>query len=231
MAVVAIFGWAALVAPPASGPTLVVPGTHHLGPGVLGPATVMAAAMMAPLVLTPAHELAVSSLWHRRYQAVMVYLVGYLAGWTLMGAVMMTGLHLLRGSVGALPLVTVTGVAAVGIAATEAHRRRLRRCGATRPLALAGWRADRDCLDEGVQMAGRCVATTWALMLAVMAQGGLFAIAAGTVLMVAERRGLVPERRLARWTLLVAVFAVLLTVVELGSRSGTGLPVDPNARH
>ena len=99
----------------------------------------MSAAMMAPLVVAPAHQLAVSSLWRRRYRAVAGYLAGYLGGWTLVGALMMTGLHVVRSWAGALPLVTVTGAAAVVVAATEDHRRRLRRCVATRPLALAGW--------------------------------------------------------------------------------------------
>jgi hypothetical protein len=228
---VATGGWLGLVATVAGDPSALLVGTHHPGAGALGQAALMAAAMMAPLVITQAHHVAVSSLWPRRYRAVVGYLAGYLGVWTLVGALMMTGIHVLRPWVGVLPLVALTGASAVVVAATENHRRRLRRCGATRPLALAGWRADRDCVDAGVRMGGRCVATTWALMIAVMAQGGLLALAAGMVFMVAERRGLVPDRRLVRWTLLVAVFAVLVTLAGLGSGSTTTLPVDSHAGH
>ena len=227
---VAAGAWLGLLAPVAADPTVLLRGSHHLGiGGALGPAAVMAAAMMAPLVLAPAHELAVSSLWQRRYLAVVVHLTGYLAAWTLVGLVMMTGLHLARGWVGTLPTVAAAGAAAVVVAGTEDHRRRLRRCGASRPLSLTGWRADRDCLDAGVRLAGRCVATTWALMLALMAQGGLVVLASGTVLMVAERRGLVPDRRLVRWTVALTVLALLVTAGSVGSGSLDGAPVDPHA--
>ena len=228
---VAAGGWLGLLGTGAGATSALLRGTHQSGIGLLGHAAIMAAAMMAPLVVLQAHHLAVSSLWSRRYRAVVGYLGGYLGVWTLVGGLMMTGLHVVRPWVGALPLVTVTGTAAVVVAATEDHRRRLRRCDATRPLALVGWRADRDCVDAGVRMAGRCVTTTWALMLAVMAQGGLLALAAGMAFMVAERRGLVPDRRLVRWTMLVAAFAVLVTLAGLGSGSATILPVDPHAGH
>lgn len=228
---VATGGWLVLLAAVAGEPSALVRGTHHADIGVLGQAAVMAGAVMAPLVVAQSHDLAVSSLWPRRYRAVMGYLAGYLAVWTVVSALMMTGIHVVVPRVGALPLVAVTGALAVGVAASEEHRRRLRRCGATRPLALAGWRADRDCVDAGVRMAGRCLATTWALMLAMMAQGGLLVLVAGTLLMLAERRGLVPERRLVRWTLALAVAAVLFTAGGLWSESVTGLPVDSHAGH
>ena len=51
----------------------------------------MTAAMMTPLVLGQAHDLAVASLWRRRYRAVIGYLVGYLLAWTVLGAVTMLG--------------------------------------------------------------------------------------------------------------------------------------------
>lgn len=179
--------------------------------GVVDEAAVTAAAMMAPLPMVQVHELAVSSLWPRRYRAVIGYLLGYLVTWTLAGALMMTGLNLVQSWVGGLPLVAVCGAASVVVAMTEDDRRRLRRCGVARPLALTGWPADRDCVEDGFRMAGRCVAITWAMMLTVMAQGGLFATAAGMAYLVAERRGLIADRRLARWSLVVAMVAVLIS--------------------
>ena len=228
---VAAGGWLGLIATVVGDPPELLHGTHHPGPGVLGRAALMAAAVMAPLVVDQAHHLAVSSLWPRRYRAVVGYLAGYLAGWTLVGALMMTAVHVVSPWVGAVPLVVITGTAALVVAASEDHRTRLRRCGATRPLTLAGWRADRDCVDAGVRMAARCIATTWALMIALMAQGGLIALLAGMVFMVAERRGLLLGRRLVRWTLLVVSLAALLTVVGIESGSSTVLPVDPHAGH
>ncbi len=231
--VIAVVAWLGLAAPVATSPAALLRATHHPGIGVLGHAAVMAGAMMAPLVLPQAHDLAVSSLWPRRYRGTMCYLAGYLAVWTLVGAAMMTGLHVLVPRTGALPLVALTGAVAVVVAATEDHRRRLRRCGATRPLALTGWHADRDCADAGVRMAGRCAATTWAMMLAVMAQGGLVVLVAGTAYMVAERRGHLRDAQLARWTLALALVAVTLTalVVRDAGSPVPGLPVDPHLGH
>ncbi len=228
---VATVGWLGLAALATGEPSALWVGTHRAGAGLLAHAALMAAAMMAPLVTDQVHHLAVSSLWSRRYRAVVGYLTGYLAVWSVVGAVIMTGLHAVRPWVGALPLVAVTGAVAVVVAGTEGHLRRLRRCGAGRPLALAGWRADRDCVVAGVQMAGRCVATTWAVMLAVMAQGGLLVLAAATVLLVLERRGVVPERRLVPWTLAVAAAAVVLSAVGPTVGHAGGVPVGPHVGH
>ena len=173
-----------------------------------------------------------SSLWPRRYRAVVGYLVGYLVVWTLdAGALMMTGLHVVLPWVGALPLVAVCGAAALVVATTRITVGASAGAASHGQLALTGWRADRDCVEDGVRMAGRCVATTWALMLTVMAQGGLLAVAAGMAFMVAERRGLVAEQRLVRWTLAVAVVAVLLAAGALGSGAAPGVPVDPHVGH
>ena len=230
---VTALGWVALLGEAAAEPALLVRAEHHhaaLG-SVLGHSLAMTAAMMTPLVLRHAHDLAVASLWRRRYRAVVEYLGGYLLTWTALGAVTMIGIYLVSARTGAGWLIVVTCMVAVVVVGSDAHLRRLRRCHAGRPLVLTGWRADRDCLVDGVRMAGRCVATTWAVMLAVMAQGGLLVLAAGTVYVVAERRGLLRDRTLVRWTAALGAVAVLLTVT-LGPLSGAGGgPVPPPHHH
>jgi hypothetical protein len=223
--VVAASGWVALVAPVTVEPGLLVRGVHASEVG-FGHAAVMAAAMMGPLVLDHAHELAVSSLWGRRYRAVTTYLVGYLGLWAVLGAAGMLALHVALALTETLPLVAVLGTVAVLVARSETHLRRLRRCSATRPLAVTGWRADHDCLDAGVRMGWRCATTSWAVMLLVMAQGGLLTLAAGTAYLVAERRGRLQDRHLARWTLAVVGLAVVATLAGLVP-GATDLPPQP----
>lgn len=232
VAVVAAAGWGALVAAAVGDPTRLLRGpTHPDASALLSHAGVMAAAMMAPLVLVPAHELAVSSLWRRRYRAVGLYLAGYLGVWIAVGAALMLGAHRLTAVVGPLAAVAAGSVVTVVVARSQGHLTRLRRCGASRPLALVGWGADRDCLDAGVRMGGRCVATSWALMLAVMVQGGLVVVAAGTAVMVLERRGVLRPARAAGWTTAVAVLAVAVTAVSLPGGAALGQPFVPHPAH
>ena len=221
-----------LVAVPAD-PTLLLRGSHPGGgPSTVAHVVVMTVAMMAPLVLTAAHDLAVGSLWRRRYRSVVLYLVGYLGSWVLVATMMVLGVHWARSVLGPLGVVAVTAAGAAVVARTHDHVVRLRRCGAGRPLALTGWAADRDCLDAGVRMSGRCVATSWALMLVLVAQGGLFVMVAGTALLLAERRGLISDRRLVHWTVAVGVLGALATASGVGGSVPPGFgPIDPHAGH
>lgn len=212
IAVVAAAGSLVLVAPLANDPRLLVHGPEHHGVGALAVNNAaMACAMMAPLITTRVHDVAVSALWARRYRAALGYMTGYVVVWTVVGAAMMLGGHVMEIGLGRFPVVVIAAALAVAVAATEVHRRQLRRCHASRPLALTGWRADRDCLDEGVRMAGRCVATTWSLMLFVMVQQGLLVMAVATVVMVMERRMLLSPRRIQWWTIGVGALGVVLT--------------------
>ncbi len=232
VAVVAATGWVALVAAVPVDPSRLLRGpTEHDATALLTHAAVMSAAMMAPLALAPAHELAVSSLWRRRYRAVALLLVGYLGVWVAVGAGMMLGAPRLVLLVGAVPAVAGAAALAVVVARSRDHLVRLRRCGATRPLALAGRRADRDCLDAGLRLGARCVATSWAAMLLVMTQGGVLVVAAGTVVMVLERRGVLRPERAARWTGAVGLLAVVVTAGSLPGAAVLGPPTDPHAGH
>lgn len=225
-------GWAVLVAPLAGEPVLLVRGGHVAGPGAVGHAAAMAAAMMLPLVLDHVRDAATSSPWRSRYRAALTHVAGYLVLWTAAGAAMTLLLHGVRPVVGTLPLVAALGGLAVLVTASDAHRRRLRRCGATRPLALEGWRADRDHLEAGCRLGVRCLATTWPVMLVAMAQGGVLVLAAGTVVMLVERRGLVPGRDVTRLTVGLVLLAVALAAAPAPLAGlPAGLPVGPHGGH
>jgi hypothetical protein len=228
----AAVAWTALAAVAAHDPrTLLRAPGHAGGAALIGHAALMSAAMMTPLVLTRVHDLSVSSLWRRRYQALATYLVGYLGVWTVVSAIMMLVAHRSTMHLDALPVVVGAAVLAVVVARSRDHVARLRRCAGTRPLALHGWRADRDCLEDGARMAVRCAATTWALMLAVVVQGGLLVMVPAAAVVALERCGrLRPDRALV-WTAAVAVLAVVVTVGSLAGSPGPVLVEDPHAGH
>lgn len=207
-------GWAGLAVGAATEPAMIVghPEAHSVAQAVVH-SEVMALAMMAPLAARRVRELCVSSLWRRRYRAGSAYLVGYVACWTVVGALMMLGAQRLAELVGRVPAVVATAALAVVIASSTGHRRRLLRCHAGRPLALRGWAADRDCLLEGTALAGRCVASTWAVMLMAMVQHGLLVMIAATVYLVAERAQRLSAGGMVRWTALLGLFACGVTAM------------------
>lgn len=205
-------GWLLLLAQAVRRPGLFLGGEHAgQGPTPLD-AVVMSCAMMTLLVVPRVHDLAVGSLWRRRYRAVAVYLLGYLGAWSVATLGLALIAHVLVIRTGRLTAVATTAALAYAISATRGHARRVSRCHVTRPLAIAGWRADRDCAVEGVRMTGRCLATTWALMLALIAQHGLVAMAAASAVMVLERRGMLTGRLLVAWTGLVGILCVVLVM-------------------
>ena len=183
-------GWLVLLMASTTEPLLIL-GMHeiHTPAEALGHSAVMAAAMMTPLVLDQVNHVALFSLWRRRYRAAAGYLLGYLGIWTLAGAVLMVGGSAAAGMFGWRLTIIMAFIIAVAAAASPARRRLVRQCWATRPLSLRGWRAGRDCVQFGADMARRCFATSWALMFAVMVQHGLVLMAAATAVTFAERRG------------------------------------------
>ncbi len=210
----AAVGWAGLVFAAATEPAMVL-GHHeaHTTSQAIVHSEVMALAMMAPLAAGRVREVCVSSLWRRRYRAGFTYLCGYVAGWTLFGAVMMLGAQRLADLVGRLPAVGVAAMLAVAMASTTGHRRRLLRCHAGRPLALRGWSADRDCLLAGTSLALRCLASSWPVMLLAMVQHGLLVMIAGTAYLLAERSQRLSTRGMVRYTGLLGIFALIVSGV------------------
>ena len=228
--VVAASGWLAVSVPAATEPALLLRSVHASGVAVLAHAALMAAAMMGPLVLANVHDLAGSSLWRRRYRAVLAYLAGYLGLWTVVGAAMMLALDAVLPITGPVPLVVVLGAVVVLFAGSAAHRRHLRRCSATRPLVLTGWRADRDCVEEGIRTGWQCVQASWPVMLAVMASGGLLVLAAGAAYLFAERSGRIRDQRLTPWALAL-VEAAVLAALAAHALSMSGVPLPAHTGH
>jgi predicted metal-binding integral membrane protein DUF2182 len=203
---VAAGGWLLLVAAAATDPAMIV-GTleMHAPTEALVHAAIMAAAMMAPLVLDQVNHVAVSSLWQRRYRAAACYLSGYLGVWTAVAATMMVIGSRAAELIGWRTALAAAFALAVASVASSQRRFRVRQCWETRPMAVQGWPADRDCALLGVQMARRCLAASWPLMLAVTVQHGLLAMAAATALTLSERQGRLRQRQVVAMTALLAV--------------------------
>jgi len=149
---------------PHAGHLMASPGALH-GHGLLGMAA-MVVAMMLPLTLTNARHVALSSLWRRRHRAILAFLLGYLAVWLAVQAVIMGA----WGWIAPLAGWKMAAVAAVLAAAAweigPIKRRELHRCHRTVPLAPRGWRADADCLRYGLTTGVSCLTMCWALMVA-----------------------------------------------------------------
>jgi predicted metal-binding membrane protein len=126
----------------------------------------MTSAMMTPLTLPLLRHVAARSFAPRRHRAAGLCLVGALAPWPLTGL----GWLLLLA---AAPSWTNSSlrIAACGflLAAlwqlAPMKRRALQRCHRTLPLSPQGWRADLDCVRQGLAHAHACVTSCWALML------------------------------------------------------------------
>ena len=219
---VTVVGWLGLAGAAATEPGLLVGmHEHHTPAQALEHSAVMAAAMMTPLVLDQVRHVAVSSLWRRRYRAVLGFLAGYLGVWTVAGAALLLAGVGLTSVVGWVPALVGSFVLAVAVTRSPGHARLLRQCWATRPLGVTGWRADLDCARYGASAAYPCLAVTAPLMFAVMLDHGLLAMAGATAITVAERRR--PPReagRLAPWV--AALGALCLATALLLAHPMTG---------
>ena len=141
---------------------------HHTGAlGSWWHWNLMVAAMMLPLKIDGIRLVAERSLWTRRHQAVMGYLLGYLSIWASVGALMawacaqldiqhrldwMTG-----ASIGFLVLTTWMTSPWKANAASACHW--------TMPLRPTGWNADTDCLCFGWIAGSTCVSNCWPMIL------------------------------------------------------------------
>jgi predicted metal-binding membrane protein len=145
--------------------TGIILGRGH-GQGMLG-TVAMVIAMMLPLTLANVRYVTLYSLWRRRHRAIAAFLVGYLAVWIVVQAVIVGGTWgVLAPLVGWETAASVAMVAAVLWEIAPPKRQRLRRCHRTVPLAPRGWRADADCARYGVTTGFSCVTVCWALMVA-----------------------------------------------------------------
>ena len=195
-----------------------VPVHHHM-PGMEMPATgamtpmpgggswltewrgwvAMVLAMMLPIVAPYARRVAMRSLWHRRHRAMAWFVLGYLVVWLAIGAVLV-GVLVAVGHTHPGPAVLAAALlGAAGWQVSAPRRRVMRRCGALRPTAPRGWRADRDCADAGLRIGLRCAFTCGPVMLAMAVSHGLVLMGGLLAVLLSERsRGPNPERRAGR---------------------------------
>jgi predicted metal-binding membrane protein len=162
----------------------------------------MLVAMMTPLLATPFHHLWVRSLARRRWRAIAVFLMGYLAIWMSAAPIMATAAIVLRMAADRAGVSTLFAVLVVVCAwqASPWKQACLNRCHWTPRLSVFGVAADADCLRYGIAYACRCVGTCWALMLAPLTAGHVHlpVMAVAAAVMIVER--LRPARP-ARWRL------------------------------
>lgn len=158
--------WLILIAAPAS--------RHGLTGWLL-----MVMAMMVPFVGGPICATAQKSLWRRRDRAMALFVAGFVGPWLLLGTASIR-----------LPLPSVLWLVFIAVAwELTPHKRRARAsCHRTVPLAMAGWRADRDCVSYGWTIGVACVASCWAWMLVVAASGHSPALMVLVSLMMLSRR-------------------------------------------
>jgi hypothetical protein len=169
----------------------------------------MVVAMMVPLMLEPLRWVAFQSFRRRRHRAILLYLLGFLVPWMLVG-VAVAWLRMLDGSDNPLLVSGLFGLAALWVL-VPVRMRALVFCHLRIPLAPAGWNADRDCLRFGFLVGGSCIAACGFLMLACALTGhNLIAMLGGTVLAALEYRAFRPlTGPIVAGTLLLAAWFLL----------------------
>jgi hypothetical protein len=171
----------------------------------------MVVAMMVPLMLAPLRWAAFYSFRQRRHRAILLFLVGFLLPWMMVGAVA-AWLRTFDWSHNPLLASGMFGLAALWVL-IPVRMRVMVFCHRTVPLAPSGWNADRDCLRFSFLVGASCVATCGFLMLACALTGhNLIAMLGGTVLGVLEYRSFrPPTRSIFVGALMLAVWFVLPT--------------------
>lgn len=128
---------------------------------------VMTLAMMPLLAVPPIRHVAARSFATRRDRAIAGFLAGMLGVWLLAGGVALMTLGVMLGARLSDPKAAAAAfLIASAWQLTPMKRAALARCHRTLPLAATGWRADRDCLRYGFTHGLDCVASCWAIMLA-----------------------------------------------------------------
>ncbi|RDH79555.1 hypothetical protein DVS77_04855 [Mycolicibacterium moriokaense] len=161
--------------------------------------TVMVAAMMLPIAARSAGRVARAGLWHRRHVAMVEYLSGYVAMWSLAG-IAAVGLVAVVWPEGAPAFAAaVVLLTAAGWQVTPVRRRALRRCRGAGFVNVAGWRSDRDCVAVGCADGRRCLFTCGPAMAVMALSHSLILMVALTVLLCSERStGPNPAQRAGR---------------------------------
>jgi hypothetical protein len=177
----------------------------------------MVVAMMLLVAAPHVRAVALRSVWSRRQRSAAVYVLGYVALWSAVGAVLVAGLALLGLEHHGEHLLPVALLLAAVWQVSTPRRRVLRRCSPLRLGAPSGLAGDVDIARSGVRSALRCLVECWPVMLAMALSHSLVLMAGLTVVLLNERmRGANAVRRAGRpleaWVLagyaLIALVAV-----------------------
>jgi predicted metal-binding membrane protein len=170
-------------------------------PSVTGAAAfdwaLMCVAMMVPTTLPAVRHVGLNSIRARRWRAVTIYTLCYLAMWCLVGVMMLRALGAAEAA-GLSERELLAGGLAMGTLWQLGKPKRLALLACRRPLPLppVGSRADRACAAFGMYQAGWCVVSCWPLMLLMVMSGHvpLPIMGAVTLVALAERRASDPPR-------------------------------------
>ncbi len=196
-----------------------LPGHHHGTVGASGHPhsiddqlliwVVMVLAMMLPTTVPHLRYLAFNTRTSRRQRAIGLFLLGYLAVWSVPGL----ALAVVPSPVPAA-LVAAAVLAAGGWELTPVKRRALRRCCRTWPVGYAGPRADAAAVEYGLRHGAVCLLVGGPAMAALMLAGHpWWATVALAVVMTAQKLLSRPER----WRAIVAIGWVASGLAVAGS--------------
>ncbi len=169
----------------------------------------MAAAMMLPPALPAVRHVGARSLYWRRRRAMAEFVLAFLAAWIAFSVVVLGLLAPLAGARSGVALAAALGLASLW-QLTPLKRRALRACHRGKTLPPHGWRATAGVARFGLFNAGACIASCWAMMLAMATVGAarLVWMAALTGIVAAEKLSLKPGRTRRRVAALLAAAAL-----------------------
>lgn len=172
----------------------------------------MVLAMMLPGLVLPVRYAAFATPRRRRHRTTMLFVLGYLVPWMLLGLVVTVLLAVVPR-----PGVMVAATALLAASAwelTPAVGRALARCHRTTPLGYDGWSADRAALRFGVFHARACLVLCAPFMIALTLAGHpLWLVLGVATVTVLQKLG--PDAE--RWVHPVVVLGVLSAVVLVGT--------------
>ena len=214
---VAALAWLAVMAP-VTGPDAVRElhaEAHRSFPLAAGAAgwMLMTVAMMVPAALPVARGHALGALWSRRGRTVRIFLGSYLAAWAGFGAAAAAIVALALPYLDRAALLAAVLLAAAAFELSSVKWRAVSACHRVAPLPPRGIRADTACACAGVVYGGRCIASCWAIMLAmaVATHAGLGLMALLTAIVTAERLLARPARHATALAAVLA-FAALVSL-------------------
>jgi hypothetical protein len=178
----------------------------------------MVLAMMLLVAAPHVRTVAQRSVWSRRHRSAGAYVIGYVALWAAVGAVLVVVLVAVGIGHHGMHLLPFALLLAAAWQVSVPRRRVVRRCASLRLGTSTGLAADVDCARAGVRSALRCVVECWPVMLAMALSHSLLLMAGLTVVLLTERRrGPNAVRRAGRpleaWVL--AAFAVVALLAPM----------------